>query len=227
MLFDRQTLVTHLYENLPDKSKIHTSRRVDHIEHAEDSVRVVLSDGSVEEGDMVIGADGVHSVVKGEMWDYASNAEPSSIPESDKTAVFCEFGGLFGVSKQKDSFGLSPSESNIIYGHNNSKLLFTQPGVVYWAIMFKDERSQPPKRRKHSDEDIEAMAKSFANIPFTENLKFSDLWETKTRSGLLNIEEGILEKWHAGRIVLVGDSAHKVRHSQQTHIVNSSGSVLA
>ncbi|KAH7402633.1 hypothetical protein BKA66DRAFT_404647 [Pyrenochaeta sp. MPI-SDFR-AT-0127] len=210
VLFDRQSLVTHLYENLPDKSKIHTSRRVDHIEHTENSVRVVLSDGSVEEGDMVIGADGVHSIVKSQMWDYASKAEPGSIPDSDRKAVFSEFGGIFGVSKQKDSFGLSPSETNVIYGHNDSKLLFTQPGVAYWAIMFKEELSQPPKRRKNGEEDMEALARRFAETPFTENLKFSDLWETRTRSGLLNIEEGILSKWHAGRIVLVGDSAHKM-----------------
>ncbi|KAF1841758.1 FAD/NAD(P)-binding domain-containing protein [Cucurbitaria berberidis CBS 394.84] len=210
ILFDRQTLVTHLYENLQDKSRIHTSRRVDRIEHTESSVRVFLSDGSVEEGDMVIGADGVHSAVRQQMWGYASQDEPETIPESDKTAMFTEFGGLFGVSELKDSFGLSPADAHVIYGHGDTKLLFTQPGVAYWAIMFKEELSRPPQRRKASEEDIEAMAKHFANTPFTENLKFSALWETRSRYGLLNIEEGILSKWHAGRIVLVGDSAQKM-----------------
>jgi FAD dependent monooxygenase len=47
-------------------------------------------------------------------------------------------------------------------------------------------------------------------MPITENITFGDLWKTKTRHGLIAIEEGVLDKWHAGRIVLVGDAAHKV-----------------
>lgn len=202
--------MTHLYENLPDKSRIHTSRKVDHIEHTENSVRVFLSDGTIEEGDMVIGSDGVHSIVKQQMWTYASKAEPGAIPESDKTAVFSEFGGLFGVSEMKDSFGMGPAESNIVFGHGYTNLLFSQPGKVYWAVIFKDERSQPPKRRKNDEEASKAEAARFADIVFTPQIKFKDLWETRSRYGLLNIEEGILDKWSAGRMVLVGDSAHKV-----------------
>jgi FAD dependent monooxygenase len=59
-LWDRHAIVTQLYENLPDTSKIHTSKRIEKIEHTESGVRVHLDDGSVEEGDMVIGSDGVH-----------------------------------------------------------------------------------------------------------------------------------------------------------------------
>ena len=181
-----------------------------HIESTENGVRVVLSDGSVEEGDIVIGADGVHSVVKSQMWEYASKADPKAIPESDKTAMFTEFGGLFGVSKQKDSFGLGPGDQHVVHGHGVTKLFFTQPGLAYWALVFKDEFSSPPKKRKAGEEDCEAVAQRFADTPLTEKLKFGDLWETRTRYGLLNVEEGILSKWHAGRMVLVGDSAHKV-----------------
>jgi 2-polyprenyl-6-methoxyphenol hydroxylase-like FAD-dependent oxidoreductase len=60
ILFDRQTCVTYLYEGLPDKSKIQTNKRLERIEHTETGVRVHLSDGTIEEGDIVIGADGVH-----------------------------------------------------------------------------------------------------------------------------------------------------------------------
>jgi FAD dependent monooxygenase len=60
ILFDRQACVTHLYEGLPDKSKIQTSKRLERIEHTDTGVHVHLSDGTIEEGDMVIGADGVH-----------------------------------------------------------------------------------------------------------------------------------------------------------------------
>jgi FAD dependent monooxygenase len=144
------------------------------------------------------------------MWDYASTHSPSLIPSSDKTALFSQFSGLFGVSTQEEAFGLSPAESNVTYGHDVTKLLFTQPGKAYWAVIFKDEYSQPAKQWKGSKEEVEAVVKKYKDVRMTEKVNLADLWRTSTRHGLLSFEEGVLSKWHAGRIVLVGDSAHKV-----------------
>ncbi|KAF2856777.1 FAD/NAD(P)-binding domain-containing protein [Plenodomus tracheiphilus IPT5] len=210
ILTDRETCVTHLYENLPDKSKVHTGRRLDRIEHTPTGVRVHLTDGSVEEGDIVIGADGVHSDVRSQMWDFASKHDPKAVPESDRSALFSDYGALFCTCVQQDSFGLSPVETNIILGHDATKLMFTQKGKTYWAVIFRDGHSQPPKKRPISEESAKILAQRFADLQFTETLKFRDLWENRLNYGLLNIEEGILEKWHAGRIVLVGDSACKM-----------------
>jgi FAD dependent monooxygenase len=215
ILFDRQKCVTHLYDGLPDQSMIRTGARVERIEHTETGVKVYLTDGTFEEGDLVIGADGVHSVVRQLMWDYAAENEPDAIPASDKEALFTDYKGLFGVSDQKDLPGLGPSDIHIICDQDSTKLLFTQPGVAYWALVYKDEHSKPPKTFKPNQEDQDQVANRFKNDKLGEDLTFEQLWKNKSRSGLLNIEEGILDKWHAGRIVLVGDSAHKVR--KQSH----------
>jgi 2-polyprenyl-6-methoxyphenol hydroxylase-like FAD-dependent oxidoreductase len=79
-----------------------------------------------------------------------------------------------------------------------------------WAIVFKDEYSQPPKPYKPDAKETEEVALRYKDLQITEDLTFGDLWATKKRHGLLSIEEGVLSKWHAGRIVLLGDSAHKV-----------------
>ncbi|KAH7078980.1 hypothetical protein BKA63DRAFT_255465 [Paraphoma chrysanthemicola] len=210
ILFDRQKCVTHLYENLPDQSMIRTSARVERIEQDDNGVKVWLTDGTFEEGDMVIGADGVHSLVRDLMWDYAEKTDPGSIPESDKKSLFTQYKGMFGVSEQDGLTDFGPSDVNILGGYDVTKLLFTQPGIVYWAIIYKDEYSQPPKAFKPGEKEHEETAQRFKDIKFTENTSFEDIWKRKTRSGLVNIEEGILDKWHAGRIVLVGDSAHKM-----------------
>jgi FAD dependent monooxygenase len=144
------------------------------------------------------------------MWDYASEHDPSSIPDSDKTVMFSQFSGLFGVSTQEPKMNLGPADSHLTFGHDDTKLLFTQPGEAYWAIVFKDELSRPAKRWKPTDEEVEAVARKYEHLSMTESVRLGDLWKTKTRQGLLSFEEGVLSKWHAGRIVLVGDSAHKV-----------------
>jgi FAD dependent monooxygenase len=205
--------VAHLYDNLPDQLTIKLNKRVESIQHHETGVRVLLTDGTVEEGDIVIGADGVHSSVRSQMWDYASQFEPNVVPESDKTVLFSEYDAMFGVSKMKghhEDYGMAAAETNIVFGHGVTKLFFQQQGEQLWAVIFKDKYNQPPKRLKATDDDMEAVAKRFADVQLNEHIQFRDLWETRTRAGLLTIEEGVLSQWHAGRTILVGDSAHKV-----------------
>jgi FAD dependent monooxygenase len=176
----------------------------------ENGVKVVLADGSFEEGDLVIGADGVHSLTRQLMWDYATQTRSDSIPESDKKALFTEFKGIYGVSDLASLPSLGPAEMHICFGQDTTKLIFTQPGVAMWAIMYKDEYSQPPERYRPDAKQREDVANRFMDLRITDKIAFKDLWESKSRCGILNIEEGVLDKWHAGRIVLVGDSAHKV-----------------
>jgi FAD dependent monooxygenase len=211
VLFDRQRCVEHLYNGLPNKSPIRTSARVDRIEHTPTSVKVHLTDGTFEEGDLVIGADGVHSRVRESMWEYAAEHEPDAIPESDKSAMYTQFKGFFGVSEQAGLPDIGPADCSVGLGQNVTKLLFTSLGQAYWALIWRDEFSQPPKQYRPDEQEKEEIAEKFKNVQFAETLTFGDLYKNKTRSGALNIEEGILEKWHAGRIVLAGDSAHKVR----------------
>lgn len=213
--------MTHLYDNLTDQSKIRLSKRVDRIEHNDTGVRVFLVDGTTEEGDILIGADGVHSIVRTQMWDYASKFEPNTVPESDKSELFSEYEAMVGVSKLEgdpEDYNLAPVESNIIFGQGITKLFFQQSGMQYWALFFKDKYSQPPKKLKATDQDMEDVAKRYSEVALTETIKFCDLWESRVKSRLLVIEEGILSKWHAGRIVLVGDSAHKVSRKYEHRI---------
>ena len=48
---------------------IKLNKRVEIIEHTVNGVRVLIIDGTIEEGDIVIGADGVHSIFRSQMWE--------------------------------------------------------------------------------------------------------------------------------------------------------------
>lgn len=69
-----------LYDNIKDKSKVLTKKRVQTVELSDDKVVVKTSDGSSFNGDLLVGADGIHSAVRKEMWRLANRASPGWIP---------------------------------------------------------------------------------------------------------------------------------------------------
>ena len=73
-----------LYDNIKDKSKVLTSKRVQHVELSRDKVHVKTADGSIYEGDILVGADGIHSTVRKEMWRIADQMHPGWIPADEK-----------------------------------------------------------------------------------------------------------------------------------------------
>lgn len=72
----RQHLLNVLYGNLKDQSKILVNKRVSEIIENDSGVEVQTTDGQLYRGDIVIGADGVHSIVRKEMRRMAANSSP-------------------------------------------------------------------------------------------------------------------------------------------------------
>jgi 2-polyprenyl-6-methoxyphenol hydroxylase-like FAD-dependent oxidoreductase len=80
---DRQTLLQVLYDSITAKSKIHTSQRVVSVSLIHNGVKILTKDGSTFTGDILVGADGVHSTVRREMWRIAEMIQPGYVPTSE------------------------------------------------------------------------------------------------------------------------------------------------
>jgi 2-polyprenyl-6-methoxyphenol hydroxylase-like FAD-dependent oxidoreductase len=74
-----------LYDNIKDKTKVLTSKGVQNVELVDNGVIVKTSDGSSYKGDILVGADGIHSTVRGEMWRIANELSPGWIPSSERS----------------------------------------------------------------------------------------------------------------------------------------------
>ena len=86
LLLERRQFLQILYEKLPNKSHIKTSSVVVAIKEDSNSVEVKLGNGTVEVGDMVLGCDGVRSMVRTCMWDNANLTNPGKITAKEKTS---------------------------------------------------------------------------------------------------------------------------------------------
>jgi len=83
---DRHHVLDALYNHIWDKSKVLAGKRVGEIEHTPKGVTVHCKDGSTFDGDVVAGADGVHSLVRREMWRYSDSMEPGKVSEEEKNS---------------------------------------------------------------------------------------------------------------------------------------------
>jgi FAD dependent monooxygenase len=67
---ERKRFLEILHEKLDSDKFIHTRKEVVAVESAHDRAIVRTSDGAEYTADIVVGADGVHSIVRSEIWRY-------------------------------------------------------------------------------------------------------------------------------------------------------------
>ncbi len=87
---EREIVLQKMYETISDKSKILTNQRCNAIEHTEEGVTVKCENGTEYKGDVVVGAVGVHSLVRSEMRRYA-DTKTEELMKKDKNSnyIFC------------------------------------------------------------------------------------------------------------------------------------------
>jgi hypothetical protein len=126
MIFlDTQMLLQILYDNIKDKSRVLTSKRIVRTRLIDGGVGVIASDGTSISGDILVGADGIHSTVRQEMWRLATNVcpklfdareqegkgKPSDIDRSELLtgeAPPCDNSCIFGISNT--CYGIGPGD---------------------------------------------------------------------------------------------------------------------
>jgi 2-polyprenyl-6-methoxyphenol hydroxylase-like FAD-dependent oxidoreductase len=168
-----------------------TSAKFDRYTESEEGVTLHFQDGSNYEADLVIGADGINSVVREQLWG-ASELKHLGI------AVWlgwCELDG--------------PARTHMIMHHNDKYQLGYAPlryrnkdCFEYWFVEACAEDQPAPEKPL---EYIKGALKNFT-YPVRDLLDATDpehglfRWVVKYRDPL--------EKWSHGRVTILGDAAH-------------------
>ncbi|CEN60631.1 hypothetical protein ASPCAL03067 [Aspergillus calidoustus] len=191
-----------LYHNLPDKeTRIKTSSEVVAIETHSTGVQVHLKTGAVENGSLVIGADGVHSKIRSELellYKAATGTDANVAP------MMANFNGVIGRASNEDL----RTEQNVLSRLAARRQSFN--GEVHFATITPVPDPKPAVRQRVTMQDVEDHAASLGHVVVCRGVTFKDLWDNTGKNTLWKLnQEGLLTRWHHDRIALVGDAVHK------------------
>src|SRR4051794_3158391 len=169
---------------------IHTGKRVAGYEETDDGVTVRLEDGSTEQADVLVGADGLRSAVRAQLLGE----------EPPREAGYTVWRGVFtGASKL-----ISPGTFNSLWGRGE-RFVFYDLGfdVLYWmsvasnagADTSRGEALKDVLKRRHKGwmQPIEAMIQA----PDPDETHRTVIYARPP-----------VENWSSKRVTLLGDAAH-------------------
>lgn len=222
-----------MYTALKDKTRVRPGARVTSISSNKSGVSVYTEDGTAYHGDLVVGADGVHSVVRSEIWRIAHEEQPGLIPDSEKSrkphlekssiyvitssidrsirkGIRAVFSCVFGVSTPVP--GMTHWDHVVRYNDRFCILIF--PGIggkIFWLVISKlDKTYFYPNIPRFTKDDAVARCEDIMDLPIWREIKFRDIWAKKKMFTMNPLEEYLMKVWHYGRMVCIGDSVSKV-----------------
>ncbi|RHZ67165.1 uncharacterized protein CDV56_109190 [Aspergillus thermomutatus] len=206
---DRRELIQALYDNLRDKSKVHVSKELFKIDRLDGEVRITTKDGTIFTGDIIVGADGVHSQTRAEMWRIAESEDPSYGSKQMADSITCTYRCMFGITDCPEDI---PKETGFKSYHKNRSYLCQsgREGKFYFFAFIKNRqktvgRSVP----RYTAEDERAVLDEYGEDIIRPGITFGDIYKRRRHAVLVPLQEYVLDRCFYKRAILIGDSFHK------------------
>lgn len=188
-----------LYQRLRERTvaqriKVEYGKRLVEVEGREDGVTATFSDGTSESGDVLVGADGIRSAVRGII---------------DPAAPDPEYVGLLGFGSYAESSGVHGDPETMYFVFGSSFLgYWEQPdGKIAWFtnLAVPEPMTAAEMAAIPAENWLDRLRVAYGDdLPAKRLLAHSS---TVIGGGPLEMMP-IVPRWHRNRMVLVGDSAH-------------------
>ncbi|KAF9164504.1 hypothetical protein BGX21_002102 [Mortierella sp. AD011] len=202
--------------------KISMGKKVLYAKEHDNKVTLYCSDNTIYECDILVGADGVYSAVRQNM--YKQLGEKGNLPLGDKDSFSIGYINMVGIStplnleKNPELSDKTRSHSRLVMGDNNdSCYVASVPDNQFcWAIQI--QLSEDKAKELHfrnsewGPESVEPMLNQFKDFPCAFGGTMKEIFDHTPKNLISKVflEEKVFQTWYHGRSVLIGDACHKV-----------------
>ncbi|KAE8423163.1 hypothetical protein BDV36DRAFT_279384 [Aspergillus pseudocaelatus] len=145
-----------LYNDLKDKHRVLFGKCVMTLDQKSSQAELECADGSIFTGDLVVGADGIHSVSHGEILSRNGTLQvpqdPRKVPLNDKvSALTSEYSGIYGISHPIP--GLFPGHAHRTYGNGFIFIINIGKENIFWLLSSHSGKAyRYPDMPRHSQD---------------------------------------------------------------------------
>jgi len=178
------------------------------IVHRENAVQISFEDGSMAEGDVLLGCDGIHSFAR------------TAVVEPDRKPDYSGIANAYGMVDGSKFPSKPPFEATALYSGRKGSLIVSYYDIdrtkIYVSVVMEMDAAPSREGWKVKGEDQSSLKADiltrFAGSPepfITELIAATDEWFFYPVYRLP--PKG---RWTSDKVILLGDAAHAVRHSQ-------------
>lgn len=198
-----------LHDHLVHKDRVKLNKKVSQIKLIPGGVEVLTNDGDSFKGSIVVGADGIYSTVRAEMFRLASEIQPDYLDQKELDKIPCYYKCSFGIAKDVPNWNYE--HFYMVQSAGASQMLISGPGGrLYWFFFSRLPETKYGKSiPRYTKEDEAQFVKENAHRHITEDITFGQVYERRISSTLTPLHEDVMEKWYFRRVFILGDAAHK------------------
>ncbi|KAL4902288.1 hypothetical protein BDW74DRAFT_180789 [Aspergillus multicolor] len=208
---DRQIVLEILYRHLErHQNCVFTGKKVVRVDCHPGGVKAHCADGSVFEGDLVVGADGVRSKVREQMWEYVEARGLREEVSRERETMVSQYSCVFGISAATP--GLIAGTGHRTFGEGWSFLTIVgKESRVYWFVFQKLDQKYPASRIPRFDQAmVDQYVQPYLQQPISDSVPFAEVYKRAITRTLLPLEEACYKRWAIDRWACIGDSVHKM-----------------
>ena len=214
---ERKFWLSCIYNQIKDKSRIRPQTGVAAFQETEEGVEVTTENGEVIKGDLLLGADGIHSAMRRLMADRLASTDAAASEEM-RSGFVSTYHCIFGTSRNTNPsaegklFLPDGTVHNVYYQGFSGVAAAGVSGLVFWFLFVKsDNVTKTPNTPRFTEAETEDTIAKYGHYAVGPGYTFKDLWTSRVKAAMLPLEEGVLKpKWNTGmRVALIGDAVHK------------------
>ncbi|KAG0219279.1 hypothetical protein BGX33_003826 [Mortierella sp. NVP41] len=233
IFFARPDMYRLIRSKVPSE-RISMGKKVISVVNNPEDVKIICSDGTSYDGDILVGADGAYSTIRQYM--HEEMAKEGTLSHADSQDLTVPYVCMVGTTTPRDPKKYPELKDSVAHLHhvigNSTRYSWTTITIpknrICWSVMaqVKNESEASQLRANNTEwgpEAAESMIKEVHEFPIKLGGVLGEIIDATPSDSVSKVmlEEKLFEQWSHGRAVLIGDACHKMLPTSGQGAINA------